>query len=194
MRAQALSVTGQSGRHSNAERKLDLYETPECATRALLRAENLPARIWEPAAGRGAIARVLRWRGHEVIASDIHDYGDLHFVGDFLQVEKAPPHVEAIVTNPPFRLAAEFVAHGLRLAPKVVMLLRLAFLESERRSSILDTGKLARVLVFRNRLPMLHRDGWAGPKASSAIAFAWYVFDRNHNGPVILDRISWVRP
>ena len=52
--------------------------------------------------------------------------------------------------------------------PRVVMLLRLAFLESKRRSGILDGGQLARVHVFRNRLPMMHRAGWAGPKASSA--------------------------
>jgi hypothetical protein len=161
------------------------------AVEALLPVERLPQRIWEPAAGRGAITNVLRARGHEVVASDIFDYGNLDFVDDFLTMEQAPPHVEAIVTNPPFKLAAEFVAHGLRLVPKVVVLLRLAFLESERRSSILDTGRLARVHVFKNRLPMMHRHGWTGPKASSATAFAWFVFDREYRGPATINRISW---
>ena len=32
--------------------------------------------------------------------------------------------------NPPFKLASEFVAHALDLSPKVIMLLRLAFLKS----------------------------------------------------------------
>ena len=67
----------------------------------------------------------------------------------------------------------------------------MAFLESVKRSHLLDTGKLARVHVFANRLPMQHRAGWTGKKASSAIAFAWFVFMRDYNGPIILDRIRW---
>jgi hypothetical protein len=73
----------------------------------------------------------------------------------------------------------------------VVMLLRLEFLESARRSPILDGGQLARVHVFRNRLPMMHRHGWTGPRATSATAYAWFVWDRAHSGPAELHRISW---
>jgi hypothetical protein len=46
-----------------------------------------------------------------------------------------------ICTNPPFRLAEEFVEHALRLCPLVVMLLRLAFLESERRCHMVMAGR-----------------------------------------------------
>jgi len=95
------------------------------------------------------------------------------------------------VTNPPFKNANEFVAHALTLCPLVYMLLRLAFVESERRSTILDGGMLARVHVFRNRLPMMHRDGWTGNKVSNPTPFAWFVWDRNHVGPTELKRISW---
>jgi hypothetical protein len=110
---------------------------------------------------------------------------------DFLLERRAPEGTQAIVTNPPFSRAEEFVEHALELCPRVFMLLRLTFLESERRSRILDTGTLARVHVFRNRLPMMHRDGWQGPKASSAMAFAWFVWDRSHHGDAALRRISW---
>ena len=99
-----------------------------------------------------------------------------------------PCFIGSIVTNPPYGLAGEFVRHGLTICPRVCMLLRLAFLESERRSAILDNGWLARVHVFRKRLPMMHREGWTGPRASSAIAFAWFVWDREHEGPAQLDR------
>jgi hypothetical protein len=103
--------------------------------------------------------------------------------------------VEAIVTNPPFKIAGKFVEHAIGMAPKVCMLLRLAFLESVRRTNILESGKLARVHVFRNRLPMMHRDGWEGPKtARSAVAFAWFVWDRFHTGPTELHRLSWQKP
>jgi hypothetical protein len=71
--------------------------------------------------------------------------------------------------------------------------LRLAFLESERRCGILEGRGLARVHVFRKRLPMMHRLGWEGRKANSGMAFAWFVWDRDHRGPTSVDRISWER-
>jgi hypothetical protein len=187
----ALDHSCQVKRHPYAERRLDLYETPPPATEALLRVEQLPRRIWEPAAGKSAIVRVLRDHGHTVVASDIFDYGKLDFVADFLKQERMPPGCGCILTNPPYRFADAFVAHALNLAPLVIMLVRLAFLESKRRSHILDNAGLGRIHVFQNRLPMMHRDGWSGPKASSAIAFCWLVWERGYTGPIIFDRIRW---
>jgi hypothetical protein len=181
------------------DRRDDLYETPPEAIRALLRVETIPHRVWEPACGRGAIVNVLRAAGHEVIATDLVNYGlpitpPGYWGVDFLMESKPPVGCECIVTNPPFKLAEEFVAHALDLCSRVVMLLRLAFLESERRSEILEGRGLARVHVFRHRLPMMHRDGWQGPKASSAMAFAWFVWDRSYAGPTTLHRISTKQP
>ena len=183
------------GRAPLRDRGNDLYETPECATHALLRAEKLPKRIWECACGHGAIVTILRAYGHDVVASDLVDYGDpTCFYGrDFLLEHKLPNGCECILTNPPFSRAEDFVEHALELCPHVIMLLRLAFLESERRSRILDTGTLARVHVFRKPLPMMHRHGWEGRRASSAMAFAWFCWDRRHYGPPTLHRISWER-
>lgn len=176
-----------------AQRKDDLYETPDVAVLALLRTEKLPHFLWEPACGPGAIVRVLRAAGHEVIGSDLVDYGDptQFHSRDFLMEQHAPEKCEAIVTNPPFKLADKFVAHALRLVPLVIMLLRLAFIESVRRNKILDGGHLARVHVFRNRLPMMHRAGWEGDESSSSICFAWFIWDRAHASPTTLHRISW---
>ena len=183
----------QVQRHTLADRKDDLYETPAVAVHALLRAEDLPRHLWEPAAGRGAIVNVLRAAGHLVLASDLVDYGDpTHFPRrDFLMEHKVPDGCEAIVTNPPFKLADQFARHALELCPRVIMLLRLAFYESVRRSDILDSGSLARIWCFRRRLPMMHRDDWAGPKANSGMAFAWFVFDQTHRGPTQIGRLSW---
>lgn len=176
------------------QRKDDLYESPPEAVHALLRAERLPHTIWEPACGPGVIVRILRAAGHDVLATDLVDYEspDQGFHGwDFLSEHRLPNLVEAIVTNPPFKNAGEFVAKALELCPKVIMLLRLAFLESERRTPILDNGHLARVHVFRKRLPMMHRHGWEGKYSNSGMAFAWFVWDRAHSGPTELHRISW---
>lgn len=185
-----------AGRHSLADRKDDLYETPPEATLALLRAERLPHFLWEPACGRGAIVNVLREAGHAVIATDLVDYGlpvtsPGYYGRDFLLEKRIPDGCEAIVTNPPFKIAQQFIEHALDLCPRVIMLLRLAFLESVRRTDLLENRGLARVHIFRNRLPMMHRDGWDGPKASSATPFAWFVWNRSHIGPAELRRISW---
>jgi hypothetical protein len=193
-----LDMSSQSRRHPLAERGLDLYETPSSAVEALLRVEQLPHYIWEPACGRGAIVNVLRAHGHQVVATDIADYGipitpPGYWGRDFLAETKAPDDTNAIVTNPPFRDAERFVAHALELCPLVIMLLRLAFLESERRCSILEGHGLARVHVFRKRLPMMHRDNWAGRKANSGMAFAWFCWNRDHAGPTTINRISWER-
>ena len=180
-------------KHALSARGNDLYETPDVATLALLRHEAIPRRVWEPACGPGAIVRVLRQAGHDVTATDLVEWGcpDSTSRIDFLLEQRAPDGIESIVTNPPFKNAPAFVEHALNLVPHVVMLLRLGFLESESRRGILDSGHLARVHVFRNRLPMMHRHGWNGPRATSATAFAWFVFDRNHRGFPELRRISW---
>lgn len=190
-------VTG-SKRHALADRGHDLYQTPREAVLALLGVETIDTRVWEPACGPGAIASVLRDEGHDVLATDLVDYNSPHqdHAGiDFLMpgaAESVWDHQHrAIVTNPPFKDAQAFVTRALQLSPYVAMLLRLAFLESERRRDILDQSCLARVHVFRKRLPMMHREGWDGPRSSSATAFAWFVWERTYKGPPQLHRVSW---
>ncbi len=178
----ALDYSCQTQRRPLSERGHDLYETPDVATEALLRREQLPHRIWEPCCGPGAIVNVLRAHGHEVYASDLVDYGTdptAHYGRDFLLEQAAPEGIECIVTNPAFKFAARAVAKALALCPHVIMLLRLAFLEAgalghkqldrHLRSLVLDGGQLARVYVFRKRLPMMHRANCKGRKANSGM-------------------------
>ena len=166
-----------------SERGHDLYETPAGAVHALLAEESLQGGVWEPASGRGAIVRVLRGAGHRVIATDLIDYGfpDATAGVDFLQQCSAPEGVMTILTNPPFKHAPEFVRRALSLAPRVIMLLRLLFLETQNRRDILEGGRLARVYVFRNRV-QTHRDDWEGEKQSTPLALAWYVWEWQHCG------------
>lgn len=138
--------------------------------------------------------RVLRDAGHRVVATELVDYGRAEtgiITGmDFLAQTRAPKGVSCIVTNPPYQIASKFVRHALELVPDVLVLMRLAFLEGQRRSDILD-HHLQRVHVFKDRLPMMHRDGWAGPRSTSAIAFCWMRFARERMGPPTINRISW---
>jgi hypothetical protein len=84
-----------------ADRGLDLYETPAAAVEALLRAEKLPPYIWECACGSGNIVKVLRKHGHQVLATDLVDYGcpDSKDREDFLFSTRPLSWVDAIVTN-----------------------------------------------------------------------------------------------
>jgi len=197
-----LDKGANAGRHAMSDRPGNRYDTHAVAVEALLRVETLPKRIWEPCCGKGNIVKILRAHHHHVVASDIRDRKcPDSFKHDFLDM--AAPYVatecDAIVTNPPYDHAAQFISNALEHVPKVCMLLRLAFLEGgtpkteagRLRARVLDGGDLARVHVFANRLPMMHRAGWKGPRASSAIAFAWFVWEREHRGPTKIDRIRW---
>jgi len=183
--------SGNPGKDPLKERKDDLYETPPEAVEALLRYEPLPQHLWEPACGSGNIVKVLRGRGHQVIATDLQDLGcpAARSGIDFLMELNAPIGVDAIITNPPFKLADEFVQHAIVLVPKVIMLLRWAYLEGVGRGDLFD--QLARVYLFSRRIPRMHRAGWVGKKATSMMAFAWFVWDRAHEGPAHLHRIDW---
>jgi hypothetical protein len=191
-----VALNQRSSRHPVAETGHQLYETPACAIQALLLYEPLPFRIWEPAAGRGAIARVLTSRGHRVICHDICAYEGadpgIQTPCDFLEWDEAPDGCTCIVTNPPFKDADDFVRHGLTMVDKVIVLLRLAALEGERRSDLIDYH-LARLWIGKERLPTMHRDGWAGPKiAAAASPFAWFVFTKEiQRQGFVGRRISW---
>lgn len=180
--------------HSIKDRGDDLYETPEVATRTLLAVEDVPRVVWEPACGPGAIVRVLRAAGREVIAHDLVDWGCPDSVArrDFLMERKAPDGAECIVMNPPFKIAEEFVEHAIETVPEVYALLRVAFLEGLRWERALRPH-LARVHVFAPRLPMMHRAGWDGPvNSNSGMAFGWFSFQRHWARKGGQPTINWV--
>lgn len=199
-------------------RGAELYETPPAATRALIAVDpwlQTPRRLWEPACGPGAMVSVLRAAGHEVHGFDLQDYTarleagmryDYHWGVDFLKVDN--PHwraaaqwVDAIVTNPPFSLATQFVERALALAPRAYFLMRLNWLEGGAkdpgRDRLLDGGHLTGLFPFRERV-QFHRDGWTGPKHNTPWVCAWLRFEaappstpgssaRVRNGAVMMD-------
>jgi hypothetical protein len=185
----------QFGAHALADRKNDLYETPPCATRALIPFLDRDQPIWEPACGPGAIVRELEAAGFMVHATDLVHYGlDGAFGGvDFLMERPDRWMPKVIVTNPPFKLADAFTRHALTLAPTVWIFQRLSWLEGAKRADLIDTH-LDHILLGIERLPMMHRDGWEGPKlAASAMPFAWFRFEAQRPAGRVtrFERISW---
>ena len=181
-RAGALRMAG-AGDRANRDRD-DYYPTPPAATAALLRVERFAA-VWECACGDGRMARELEAGGCRVVATDLVDRGYGQGRIDFLMERRLL--AADIVTNPPFKLGAQFARHGLNLgAGKMALLLRLGFLEGSGRGDVLD--RLARVWVFRGRLTFSRRGEIADPKGGM-IAYAWFVWDRAHVGPAT---VGWI--
>ena len=179
------------------DRGADLYETPACATRALIRTGILDQfpRIFEPAAGRGAISRELLAQGWFVVSHDLvqYDGADPYIRGgvNFFAARQVVA-LDAIVTNPPYRLADRFIRKGLELGVPTIVLLRLMALEGAKRSDIM--AHLRHVYIGIERLPMMHREGWTGPRIeSAAMPFAWFYFHpTKRQGDIFtVSRISW---
>ena len=195
--------------HNEVRPKGDFYPTSPQAMNGLLSKEKFGKTILEPCCGNGAISKILEglehplmqfdgeketqigvWK-HEVISRDLYDWGYGEPGKDFL--EEPIIDVDAMITNPPFKLGVEFTLRGLECTKakkgKVAMFNRLAWLEGVARGKMFQATPLARVWVFSRRLPRFHRFDHEGKTTTSLIAFAWYVFDWTHNGPPLL---GWI--
>ena len=189
MSTQAIHTTAGNHAGRRSQRGAEQYPTPACAVEALLRVEPLPNKLWEPCGPPDSqLVRTLEAHGHVVVAHDLVRDGI-----DFLQVTEAPARVGAILTNPPFSKAADFVSHGLALVPKVLVLERIQFLEAQERADLFKSEKLARVHVFRNRVPRMHKVDWKGKRAAASMCLAWFVFESDHAGAPTLHWVSWVK-
>lgn len=174
-------------------RNLDYYPTPPWAARAMahrLRQYDPGAMfVGEPACGEGHMADPLREVfGHSgVIASDIYDYG-YGKVRDFLQTDTTTDEqVDWYMTNPPFVLAQQFIEHGMRLARRGVMVLcRIAFLESDERCPMLYEGdkRLTSLMPFVERVPM-QLGSW-DPELRTAACYAVFAFHKGRRDQTIL--------
>jgi hypothetical protein len=179
----AVFVCNGDSNHSAVDRpELDYYATPPEMAEELLRLEPDLNNIWEPACGEGHLADVFAYHDKLGIASDIVDrqYGR---VIDFLQASGIVWNGD-IVTNPPYNKAQEFVEHALDLIPKgrkVCMFLKLTFLEGQKRSSLFARNELKTVYVSTRRVNCA-LNGNFDNKQSSAVAYAWFVWEKGYNG------------
>jgi hypothetical protein len=188
-------------RRSEAHDSLDHYPTPPWATRAMLewlqKEQAAPLSgmsAWEPACAEGYMARPMREYFSRVYATDIHDYaGNADKIADFLFPGTEPTETfDWIVTNPPFRLAEQFIYKALDLADiGVAVIVRSAFLEGKGRYE----GLFAKVppyavLQFVERVPMVK--GKVDEKAASATAYCWIVWLKR--SPASRPLLDWLPP
>jgi hypothetical protein len=175
---------------------LDNFPTPPWATRALLEhiiADAGPFRTMsclEPACGAGHMAKPLKEYFGKVRAADVHAYG-YGAVADFLTVATEAGSVDWVITNPPFRLAEDFIKRAMIVARHgVAILARTVFIESVGRyREIFEHTPPTRFAQFTERVPMVK--GRLDAKASTATGYAWIVWDK---GVKVAPRLMWVPP
>lgn len=173
----------------------DDFPTPPWATRALLEHvigtnELQTLTCLEPACGAGHMAKVLKEYFGEVRCSDAYDYGYAP-VRDFLSYPYETNAVDWVITNPPFRLAEDFVHRSFDVARKgVAMLVRTVFLESVGRyNRLFKTNPPTKFAQFVERVPMVK--GRLDDKASTATGYAWLVWEHDR---VDEPRVVWIPP
>lgn len=174
----------------------DDFPTPPWATRALLqyvlRDSDLSGlTCLEPACGRGYMSRPLLEQFRCVDSSDLIDYG-FGEVRNFLTHPYLAGSHDWVITNPPFKLAQEFIERAMSVANDgVAILARTVFLESVGRyDALFRRNPPTYFAQFTERVPMVK--GRVDRKASTATGYAWFVWrkDQAKTG----SELVWIPP
>lgn len=197
-------------------KEAEFFETPQWAAERILDVELMPRLVLDPAAGRSVLGKALCAKGYDqsdVLELDLNQWPGqpdhvktgIDFLGE--QVEPLLTSMRekdwAVMVNPPFSKACEFVELSLALgARKVLMFQRLSFLETATRRSFFDAEPPARIWIcgerancWRGDMPeedMTDEDGKLvkGKKGrSTPTAHAWFVWERDHIGSMQMHRL-----
>lgn len=182
------------------------YFTDAWMTEILMRhldVADIPGVLWESAAGRGDMVRVLQDYCADVFASDI-DMSEFdtalcpHMEHDFIEGDFCPEleGIGAIITNPPFKdLAPKFLEKALsyKSVRFVAMLLPTEFpsAKTTRRMELFTKQPFAYEIkmVDRPRWDWWFREPKKGEGTPRKV-FSWFVWDREWRGPCT---IFWER-
>lgn len=166
-------------------RESDFYKTPYDAVEKVLDALGgfYGNEFLECCAGDGVIVRALRRNFEEINISAIeireeeksrllYAGADAVDIADFRQW-KPDGKIDVIITNPPYSIAQEIIEHCFEIAPEaeIIMLLRLAFLESKKRKSFWGKHPVTQIYVLSER------PSFTG-KGTDATAYAWFVWSK----------------
>ncbi len=120
------------------------------------------------------MVRALSDAGFYVVGTDIDG------CVDFLTSEPNA-RTDAIITNPPYVLAQEFIRRALHLmdGPRgmVAMLLRTDFDHAKTRSDLFTSAPFAKKLVLTKRIKWFE-----GSKGQPSFNHAWFIWDWKHQG------------
>jgi hypothetical protein len=136
------------------------------------------------------MSKVLKEYFRRVQSSDAFSYG-YGEMRDFIKQPYDADTFDWVITNPPFRLAEEFVRLAMPIARKgVAILARTVFLESiGRYEGIFRDAPPTKFAQFVERVPMVR--GRLDIKATTATGYAWLVWERGARDE---PRLTWVPP
>lgn len=168
----------------------DFYATEPKAVVELLRKEDFHSDILEPCCGKGHISRVLEEHGYKVKSTDIIDRGYENFdgVSNVFDISKTDCD---IITNPPYKDALKFTKHFLSMiedGAKLALFLKIQFLEGKARREFFKDNPPKRIYVASGRLNCA-KNGDFDKYPSSAVCYAWFVWEKGYKG---LPTIDWI--
>lgn len=207
-----MSTRDMVARRSNYDETADFIPTPPYALRALFEhvypqmKGDLRDRVaLEPAMGQGHMLRTLREYCDTVKGCDLHEYDWIEGVEyddwlgrvDFTNLGEVREalgswHIDAVITNPPYKCINDFVGSALEVADRYVALLtRIQFLEGQTRyHSLFRDNPPTVVGVFSDRIPF--KSGEVVRKAPKMFLHCWCVWDKAKTGEDTM--IKWIPP
>ena len=142
---------------------------------------------------RTICADVFKKHGHDVRTSDIVQRTPTTEVYDFLSMDNTSWDGD-IITNPPYKLATEFIYKALSIisdANKVAMFLKLQFMEGKERKHLFTNFPPKVIYVSSSRINCAMNGNFEGLRTTggSAVAYAWYVWVKGYKGATT---VKWI--
>lgn len=163
-----------AGGNTEYERiKSDYYPTPPEATIALIKFLQLSkgTKIWEPACGEGYMSEVFGKYGYEVISTDINDTGYGTSGVDYLNADLT--ECDWIITNPPFKISAEFIKRSISHKKPFAMLLKSHYWHTKSRLKLFQDNPPKFVLPLTWRPDFLFKTRGKGSPLMDVIWCVW---------------------
>ena len=184
-----LGASNHTDKNRQAE---DYYATDPIAAELLLQIENLDKKtpILECSAGENHLANVFKEHGYIVRTSDLVKRLDTTEQVDFLSDEITEWNGN-IITNPPYKLAVNFIEKAMDIihdGNKCIMFLKLQFMEGKARKKLFEKYPPKTIWVSSSRIMCAKNGNFEEMKegGGSAIAYAWYVFEKGYKGNTII--------
>ena len=182
---------GASNHTEKDREENDFYATEPKAIDLLCEVEEFEGEILEPACGEGHLSERLASKGYLVDSYDLIDRG-YGSVKNFFDIKRWDGD---IITNPPYKVAKEFIEHSLSIIPegfKVAMFLKLQFMEGKGRKALFLSDPPKTIYVSSSRLLCAKNADFDGmiKGGGSAVAYAWYVWEKGFKGTTSLKWIN----